>query len=162
MRDRMKTTHLLPDVMRRMEGSIGTPVGKVKEKLAAEIEAWPCDVSLKRLFQWHWFLKDIEVGPLILSAAHVVQEERQAGNLNRGRLLVGRCANGDEIDLRTKDTAVLYWSHDQALDPVDKRLKEFCVTYESIEYLAIAIWNRAYVPFDSYSAREYFDLFDGR
>jgi hypothetical protein len=149
----MKTTHLIADVMRGM-----TDAGTVDDTTHQRIEEWPCDFDLKRLIQWHWFLKDVTVGPVIFSAPHITDTEREAGNLARGLLQIGSCPNGDEIHLRADDFAVLYWSHDESTDWPQKRPNEFHLAYRAVDHLLIAIRNRAFVPIDSYSARDYFQL----
>ncbi len=130
--------HIAADVIRSIARHTNYAVGKLSPGQSATVEESASDTWLKRLIQWHWFAGDIEPGPEIWAAAHVVDAE----------------ANGDQIFLRLSDAAVLYWSHHEP--------ESMHVAYDSVDYLLVAIRNHAYVPSDSYSAREYRAMFQGR
>lgn len=137
---------------------------QVSDEIHEEFEKLALDLNTKRLFQWHWFSGDVEVGPTIYSAENILKKEKENNYLKNGIIEIGYCPNGDEIFLRTKDSAILYWSHDESEngDWYNKEDTALFLTYKRVEYLLITISNRNFIPWDSYSAREYVDLYDGK
>lgn len=155
----MKTTHIISDIMSNMNGAPGVKVGKVDEPTYKKIERWKVDYKIKRLIQWHWFIKDCHVGFDILSAKSIVKIEAQYNNLKLGYLQIGECPNGDRVYIKESDFSVWYWSHDEATNWDQIQTKALHLTYPSIDYLLLSIRNRLFIPCDSYSAREYYELF---
>src|SRR5688572_14769615 len=85
---------------------------EVSAETYQEFEKLNLDLNTKRLFQWHWFSENAEVGPTIYSAENVLKAEKENNYLKNGIIEIGYCPNGDEIFLRLSDSAILYWSHD--------------------------------------------------
>lgn len=137
---------------------------EVSEDIYREFEKLNLDLDTKRLFQWRWFSEDAEIGPTIYSAENILKAEKENNYLKNGIIEIGYCPNGDEIFLRAEDSAILYWSHDDAEngDWQNKEENALFLTYNKVEYLLINICNGNFIPWDSYSAREYFDLVGGR
>ncbi len=136
---------------------------EVSGEVYQEFEKLNLDSDTKKLFQQHWFSENAEVGPTIYSAENVLKAEKANDYLKNGIIEIGYCPNGDEIFLRANDSAILYWSHDEIKD--DWHSKEetaLFMAYSRVEYLLINICNRNFIPWDSYSAREYFDLYGGK
>ncbi len=155
---RMRTHSLLSDVMGRMYRVPGAKMGKVSAKLHARIEAWPTDYHIKRLIQWHWFLKSVTHGVDFLSAGDVVENEAKYGHLKSGFLQIADCGNGDRVFVRESDFSVWYWDHESATDWDAVEPKARIVVYPSLDLLMIAVASLAFVPCDSCSAREYAQL----
>lgn len=137
---------------------------EVSKDIYQEFEKLDVDLEIKRLFQWHWFNEDADVGPYIFSSVNILKKENENKRLENGIIQIGDCPNGDEIFLRLGDTAVLYWSHDVA---EGKRFEQrdseaLFVAYKKIEYLLINICNGNFIPWDSYSAQDYFELYNGK
>jgi hypothetical protein len=135
--------------------------GRVSENIFQEFEKLNLDMEIKRFFQLHWFSDDIQVGPIIYSSENILKYEQENNFLKTGLIQIGYCPNGDEIFLRVKDFAVLYWSHDDAED-WQKDDQSLFLAYHRVESLLLNICNNNFIPWDSYSAREYFDLFEGK
>ncbi len=135
----------------------------VNDEIYQEFEKFNLDLKIKRLFQWHWFSENVEVGPTVYSAENVLKTEKENNRLKNGIIEIGYCPNGDEIFLRASDSAILYWSHDDAEgDWYNKEEAALFTAYSRVEYLLINVCNRNFIPWDSYSAREYFDLYGGK
>ncbi len=135
----------------------------VSDEIYQEFEKLTLDLDTKRLFQWRWFSEDAEVGPTIYSAENILKAEEENNYLKNGIIEIGYCPNGDEIFLRVNDSAILYWSHDEAEgDWSSKEEAALFMAYSRVEYLLINVCNRNFIPWDSYSAREYFDLYGGK
>ncbi len=136
---------------------------EVNDDVYQEFEKLSLDLNTKRLFQWRWFSEDAEVGPTIYSAENILKAEKENNYLKNGIIEIGYCPNGDEIFLRAKDSAILYWSHDDAEgDWHSKEETALFMAYIRVEYLLINICNRNFIAWDSYSAREYFDMYGGK
>jgi hypothetical protein len=151
----MKTISLISDVMGSMLRQPKVKTGKVSPSLHEQIEAWPTDYHIKRLIQWHWFLKPVTLGFDFLSAADVVSREKKSGNLASGYLQIGDCPNGDRVYLKESDFSVWYWSHEEATDWAAVESKAIFCVYPTIDLLLMAVINQGFVPRDSCSAREY-------
>lgn len=130
---------------------------KADDEIHEEFERLDLELNIKRLFQWRWFSENIDVGPIIYSAKNILKSEKENSFLNIGLIQIGDCSNGDEIFLRVKDFAVLYWSHDES-ENWQKDERSLFLTYNRIESLLLNICNKNFIPWDSYSAREYFEL----
>jgi hypothetical protein len=135
----------------------------VSDEIHQEFEKLDLDSDTKRLFQQYWFSDNTEVYPTIYSAENILKAEKENNYLKNGIIEIGYCPNGDEMFLRVKDSAILYWSHDDAEgDWYIKEETALFIAYSRVEYLLINICNRNFIPWDSYSAREYFDLYGGK
>jgi len=155
--------NLLYAVISTIGESTNFKCAKVSDEVYQEFEKLNFDLDTKRLFQWRWFSENAEVGPTIYSAENVLKAEKENNYLKNGIIEIGFCPNGDEIFLRASDSAILYWSHDDAEgDWYIKEETALFVAYNRVEYLLINICNSNFIPWDSYSAREYFDLYSGK
>ncbi len=155
--------NLLYAVISTIDESTNFKCAAVSDEISQDFEKLNLDSETKKLFQQHWFSENAEVGPTIYSAENVFQAEKENNYLKNGIIEIGYCPNGDEIFLRVSDSAVLYWSHDDAeSDWYDKEETALFMAYSRVEYLLVNICNRNFVPWDSYSAREYFDLYGGK
>ncbi len=135
----------------------------VSDEIYQEFEKLNLDLNTKRLFQWHWFSENAEVGATIYSAENVLKTEKENTYLESGIIEIGYCPNGNEIFLRVSDSAILYWSHNDAeSDWQSKEETALFMAYSRVEYLLINVCNRNFIPWNSYSAREYFDLYGGK
>jgi hypothetical protein len=155
-------SHLFAELMGRLQAKAASPVDKASKATSGAIENWPCDFTLKRLLQWHWFTEPVDVGFTMLSTDRIVEGEMVAHNLEAGHLQIGECPNGDRVYLRTSDYSVWYWSHDESDDWNKLQVKALHQVYRSLASLLISVFNETFVPCDSYSGREYFLLMEGR
>lgn len=151
----MKTIHLISDVMGGMAHVPKVKTGKVTAKVHAQIEQWPTDCRIKRLVQWHWFMKPLTRGFDFFSASEIASEEKKNGHLASGYLQIGHCPNGDRVYLRESDFSVWYWCHEEASewDIIEPEAPH--MVYPSIDLLLLAVRNQGFVPCDSFSGREY-------
>lgn len=156
--------NLLYAVISTIENRTHFKCGAASAEVFQGFESLDLDLDTKRLFQWRWFLEDAEVGPVIYSSSRILELEKENNYLEQGLIQIGNCPNGDEIYVRTSDWAVLYWSHDEAIDEewVIKSDSSLYPVYSRIEYLLMNIVNQNFIPWDSYSAREYLYLFHGK
>ncbi len=97
-----------------------------------------------------------------LSARDVVENEAKCGHLASGFLQIGDCGNGDRVFLRESDFSVWYWDHESATDWDAIEREAIHMVYPSLDLLMIAVANRAFVPCDSFSGREYAELMNYR
>jgi hypothetical protein len=156
--------NLLYAVTTKINENSNFKCSKVSDKLYEQFEELNLDLDTKRLFQWHWFAEDVEVGPTIYSARRILEAEKENNYLKSGIIEIGYCPNGDEVFLRVKDSAILYWSHEDA-ENGEWNIKEesaLFIAYSRVEYLLVNICGDNFIPWDSYSAREYFDLYQGK
>ena len=154
----MKTIHLISDIMGGMSRVAKVKTGKVSSTLHAQIEEWPADYQVKRLVQWKWFLEPLTRGFDIFSASEIVSKEKKNRCLERGYLQIGDCPNGDRVYLRDSDFSVWYWCHEETKDWDVIEADALHIGFHSVDLLLLAIRNQGYVPCDSYSAREYFQV----
>lgn len=155
--------NLIYAVISTIDENTNFKCAEVSSEIYQEFERLDLDLSIKRLFQWRWFSEDVEIGPTIYSAENILKAEKENNYLKNGIIEIGYCRNGDEIFLRTKDSAILYWSHDDVEDDDwDNKEAALFLTYNRVEYLLINISDGKFIPWDSYSAREYFDLYGGK
>ncbi len=133
----------------------------INQELFQEFESLDLNLESKRLFQHRWFSENIEVGPTIYSSENILKSEKENLHLKNGIIEIGYCPNGDEIFFRDKDSAILYWSHDEAEDWQNDENSLF-VVYRRVEYFLLNICNRNFIPWDSYSGQEYYELYDGK
>lgn len=156
--------NLLYAVISTIDESAKFKCAEVSDEVYQEFEKLNLDLDTKRLFQWRWFSENAEVGATIYSAENVLKAEIENNYLKNGVIEIGYCPNGDEIFLRVSDSAILYWSHDDAEndDCHNKEESALFLTFNRVEYLLVNICNGNFIPWDSYSAREYFDLYQGK
>jgi hypothetical protein len=154
----MISSHLIPDLISWIEKIPGVKVGKVNKIIGDQIEQWQTDNKIKRLMQWYWFLKTHDSGISVLSVNEILKIENESTNLKVGYLQIGDCANGDRVYLKESDFSVWYWSHDEAKDWDVVDTNALHLTYPSIDLLLLAILNKSFIPRDSYSARDYFQI----
>ena len=153
--------NLLYAVISTIERVKGFKCEQVKQEIYEEFERLNLCLESKRLFQWRWFSEDIDVGPTIYSSENILEFEKENLHLQNGVIEIGYCPNGDLIFYRDNDSAILYWSHDEAEDmQIDE--SSLFLTYNKVEYLLLNISNNNFIPWDSYSGKEYFDLYGGK
>ena len=156
--------NLLHAITATIEEKTNFRCGEVSPEDFQGYENLNLELAAKRLFQWRWFLEDAEVGPVIYSSSRILEREKENNYLEQGLIQIGDCPNGDEIYFRKSDWAVLYWSHDEVIDEewTIKSDSSLYPAYSRIEYLLLNIVNQNFIPWDSYSAREYFYLYHGK
>jgi hypothetical protein len=156
-------SNLLYAVISTIDENTDFKCAEVSSEVYQEFEKLNVDSDTKRLFQQYWFSENIEVGLTIYSAENVLKAEKENNYLSNRIIEIGYCPNGDEIFLRATDSAILYWSHDEAEDDWNsKEETALFMAYSRVEYLLINICNHNFIPWDSHSAREYFDLYGGK
>ena len=153
--------NLIYAVISTIEGKTGYKCGKADKLIQEEIEKLKLSLDTKRLFQWSWFIEDIEIGPNIYSSKSIVEIEKNRHNLSNEIIEIGFCPNGDSIFLRDADSAILYWSHDESEDQEINDESLFLV-YDRVEYLLLNICNSNFIPWDSNSGQDYFELYQGK
>lgn len=154
-------SNLLYEITSTINEKTDFKCAKVNENIFQGFDALNLDLDFKRLFQWYWFSEDFDVGPFIFSAENVLKFEKENNFLKIGLIQIGDCSNGDEIFFRISDLSILYWSHEEAED-CQKDEHSLILTYNRVESLLLNICNSNLIPSDSYSAREYFELSNGR
>jgi hypothetical protein len=134
---------------------------KFDKKCNSIIEKWDLDIHFKRALQWYWFGSEIKVGPTLYSVKQIVQNEEHMNNLKNGLLVIGDSSNGDELCVNAKTLEVLFWNHED-VDDYDTRLLSDCKKlYNNVISLLINIRNRNYIPWDSFAAEEYYEIYKG-
>ena len=103
----------------------------INQELFQEFESLELNLDSKRLFQWHWFSEDIDIGPTIYSAENILKSEKENLHLKNGIIEIGYCPNGDSIFYRDNDSAILYWSHDESEDMQIEESSLFLLITES-------------------------------
>ncbi len=106
--------NLLYAVISTIDENSDFKCAEVSSEVYQEFEKLSLDLDTKRLFQQDWFSENAEVGPTIYCAEHVLKAEKENNYLKNEIIEIGYCRNGDEIFLRVNDSAILYWSHDDA------------------------------------------------
>lgn len=154
-------TNLLYAITSTINEKTNFKCAKVDDSIFQEFEKLNLNLGSKRLFQWYWFCEDIDVGPLIYSAKNILMGEKEHDYLENGIIQIGDCSNGDEIFLRVKDTGVLYWSHEES-ENWQKDEDSLFLTFNRVEGFLLNICNNNLIPWDAYSAKEYFELNSGR
>ena len=125
------------------------------------IEKWDLHIDFKRALQWYWFGKEIKVGPTLYNIHQIVNNEYQMNNLQNGLLVIGDGPNGDELCVNTTTLQVLFWNH-EIVDDYDTRLLSDCTKlYDNVLSLLIHVRNKNYIPWDSYAAEDYYQIFKG-
>jgi hypothetical protein len=153
---------LTSDILASTERFKNYKMGKAPLTIFNKIEILEINPVLQHAFFFNWFLENICIGPEILSINNIIQNDKFQIRFDNGLIKIGDCANGDEIYIRLKDLAILYWSHDESDDWDEIKDSELHLTFVHLDYFLINIRNGNYIPYDSYTAREYYKLYSGK
>jgi hypothetical protein len=134
---------------------------KYDEGCNSIIEKWDLNLDLKRTLQWYRFGSEVNVGPTLYSVQQIVDNEKQMNNLNNGLLLIGVGPNGDELFLNSKSLEVLFWNHEEAEDYNSRKIFDCIKLYNHVLSLLVNIRNRNFIPWDSFAADEYYQIYKG-
>ena len=154
--------HITSDIIASIVRHLNIKFDKTDKQINDIIENWNVDINLKRMFQWEWLVEDLDIGPVIFGSPNIIANEIKNNYLIYGFVQFGWCANGDEILMNINSSEIYYRSHDESDDFKVKGVNGIYLTYNNIDYFLINIRNQNFIPYDSYSAREYYQLFGGK
>jgi hypothetical protein len=127
----------------------------------SEIEKWDVQIGFKRALQWYWFKSEVGVGPILYGVKQIIACEEKSGNLKNGLLCIGCGPNGDGLFVDAKTLEIYFWNHETAKN-YEARLKSDCTKlYNHVTLLLLHVRNRDYIPWDSFQAKDYFEIYNG-
>lgn len=132
-------------------------------KCKSDIEKWDIDLGFKRALQWNWFGSEICVGPTLYGVKQIIAHEREMKNLKSlsGFLCIGSGPNGDDLLVDVKTLGVYFWSHETATLRKTRAKNDCAKLYDHVTSLLLHVRNRDYIPWDSFQARDYYEIFKG-
>ena len=119
------------------------------------IESWDIDLDLKRALQWYWFKDDFGI---FYSIQSVIDEENEMNNISNNLLTIGRGPNGDDLLVNTKTLEVVFWNHECAENHEIRKASDCVKLYNHLHSLFLNIRNRNYIPWDSFAAKDYYEI----